>query len=163
MENSGSFETQQPVQKSRRFLWRVSVLVVLLIVAAGAATWYYFNRTCEVTAVKEASAFLLNQSKRYDDVYRVTADAFRTSVLLPVTVLQQIFLDTQDTVVPACMQTAKNELTNYMRTIIRAFEAYAAGEANATVIDLLHQSDMYYSNFRAELDAVNKCAPFCIP
>jgi len=161
MENPALFETQQPTQKSSRLLWRASALVIVVIVVAGAFTWYYLNRSCEVTAVEDASAFLLSQSKRYDDVYRVTADASRASVLVPVIVLQQISLDTQETDVPACMRTAKDELTNYMRTVIRAFQAYAAGEANATVIDLMHQSDMHYSNFRAELDEIRQCAPFC--
>src|SRR5262245_11578288 len=142
MSDSESFETQQPMQKPNRFLWRAITLVVLVTVIVGVFTWYYLNRSCEVTAVKEASAFLLSQSKRYDSVYNVTADASRASVLVPVTVLQQIFLDTQESVVPACMGAAKNELTNYMGTVIRAFQAYAAGEANATVIDLIHQSDM---------------------
>ena len=100
------------MHKSSRLLWRVSTVVVLVIVAVGAFVWYYLNLSCEVTAVKEASDFLLSQSRRYDQVYRVTADASPTSVLLPVTVLQQIFLDTQETVVPARVRTAKNELTN---------------------------------------------------
>ena len=163
MDNPAPLEIQPPLQKSRRFLWQAGALILLLIVAVGAYTWYTLTSSCEVTAVKEASDFLLSQSKRYDQVYRVTADASRTSVLLPVTILQQIFLDTQETVVPACVRTAKNELTNYMETVIRAFQAYAAGEANTTVIDLVRQSDEHYTNFRAELDAVNKCAPFCFP
>jgi hypothetical protein len=61
------------------------------------------------------------------------------------------------------MQTAKSELVNYMGTVIRAFLAYGAGETNATVSDLIDQSNVYYGNFNAELDAVNECAPFCFP
>jgi len=164
MVHPGSSHTQDTARKFGRFRWLAGGLFGLLIVAAlGIFAWRYVLNPCEVHAVKEASAFLLSQSKRYDSVYRVTADASQSSVLLPVTVLQQISLDTQETDVPACMQTAKNELTNYMRTVIRAFQAYAAGETNAAVIDLIHQSDSHYSNFAAELDVVNKCAPFCIP
>lgn len=152
------------MQKLGRLRWLTGGLLGLLIIAAASIyAWRYLYNPCEVDDVTEASAFLLSQSRRYDAVYKVTADASRGSVLLPVTVLQQIFLDTRETDVPACMQTAKNELTNYMSTVIRAFKAYAAGEANATVIDLIHQSDAHYANFTAELDVVNKCAPYCFP
>ncbi|MEO7841161.1 MAG: hypothetical protein ABIU06_17610, partial [Anaerolineales bacterium] len=61
------------------------------------------------------------------------------------------------------MQTAKNELINYMGTVISAFEAFRAGEADSSVLGLIKQSDVQYMNFRAELKAVNKCAPFCLP
>jgi hypothetical protein len=72
-------------------------------------------------------------------------------------------MDTQAVDVPLCMQTAKHELLDYMATVIRAFQAFGVGEQNATIRDLLGQSDRHYTNFRKELDAVNKCAPFCIP
>jgi len=72
-------------------------------------------------------------------------------------------MDTQEIVVPACMQTAKNELINYMGTVISAFQAYRAGEADATIRGFIKQSDTQYANFNAELKAVNKCAPFCLP
>jgi len=72
-------------------------------------------------------------------------------------------MDTQQIIVPACMQTAKNELMNYMGTVISAFQAFRAGEADATVLGLVKQSDAQYINFHAELKAVNECAPFCLP
>jgi hypothetical protein len=72
-------------------------------------------------------------------------------------------MDTNDVTVPACMQPAKNELINYMQTVIRAFHAFGAGEPDAAVRELIAQSNNHYLNFTAELDAVNKCAPFCFP
>jgi ABC-type amino acid transport substrate-binding protein len=64
-------------------------------------------------------------------------------------------------VVPACMKMAKKELIDYMGTVILAFQAYRAGEADAAVVDLVRQSDAQYESFRAELKAINKCTPFC--
>ena len=151
------------MQKSNRFPWLASALIVLLIVATvGTYTWYTLFKPCEVNAVKEASDFLVRQLKTYDHVYQVAVTASKTSPEHPVNLLKQIFMDTQEIIVPACMQTAKNELINYMGTVIRAFQAFAARETDATVRDLITQSNKHYDNFFTELEAVKKCAPFCI-
>jgi len=164
MDNPALHETRHIAQKFKHFLLLASALIVLLIVAAaGIHAWMYLFNPCEVGAVKEASTILVTQLKTYDGVFQVAVTASRTSPDHPVNTLKQIFMDTQEVVVPACMQTAKNELVNYMRTVISAFQAYRAGEADVTVRDLIKQSDAQYLNFRAELKAVNKCAPFCIP
>jgi hypothetical protein len=164
MDNPAPLEARATVQKSSRFLLAASVLIVVLIVAAvGTYAWYSLFRPCEVNAVEEASSILVSQVKRYDDVYQVATAASRSSVFLPVGVLQQILMDTQQVAVPACMQTAKNELINYMGTVIRAFRAYAAQESDATIRELLNESDTHFDNFTTELEAVKECAPYCIP
>ena len=164
MENPTPLETPETIQKTSRFLLPASVLIVLSIVAAaGMYAWYYWYNPCEVDAVKEASTILVTQLKTYDGVYQVATTASRTSPDHPVNTLKQIFMDTQEVVVPACMQTAKNELINYMGTVISAFQAYRAGEADATVLGLINQSNTQYDNFNSELEAVNRCAPFCAP
>jgi hypothetical protein len=164
MDNPTQLRSQDAVRKSRRFPWLANALIVLLIVAGvGTYTWYTVFRPCEVNAVKEASDFLVRQLKTYDHVYQVAVTASQTSPEHPVNLLKQIFMDTQEIIVPACMRTAKNELINYMGTVISAFEAFRAGEADATVLGLIKQSDAQYINFHAQLKAVNKCAPFCIP
>ena len=156
-------ETQATVQKSRRSPWLASAFIVLfLITAAGTYTWYSLQRSCEVQAVEEASALLLVQTKRYDDVYQVATNAFQTSIDPPVLTLQQIFMDTQEVVVPACLRTAKRELIDYMGTVIRALRAYAAQETDATIRDMVTQSNKHYGNFFTELEAVKKCAPLCL-
>lgn len=164
MDNPAPVETRDPVQKSSRFRLPASALIVLLIVAAvGTYTWYFRLNPCEVNAVKEASAILVSQLNFYDRVYQVTTSASPTSLVRPVNTLQQILMDTQEVPVPACMQTAKDELINYMGTVIRAFLAYGARETDAAVWELINQSNAHYANFTAELEAVNKCAPYCLP
>ena len=164
MDNPAQLKSQEPVQKSNRFLLLASVIIVLFIVAAvGLYAWFFVYNPCEVDAVKEASTMLVTQLTTYDGVFQVAATASRTSPDHPVNTLKQIFMDTQEIIVPACMQTAKNELLHYMGTLISAFQAYRAGEANTTIWDLIKQSDAQYANFKAELKAVNECAPFCIP
>jgi len=164
MDNPAQLKSENIVQKLSRFPFLASALIVLLIVAAmGTYTWYTVFRPCEVNAVKEASDFLVRQLKTYDHVYQVAVTASQTSPEHPVNLLKQIFMDTQEIIVPACMQTAKNELINYMGTVISAFQAFRAGEADATILGLIKQSDAQYMNFHAQLKAVNKCAPFCIP
>jgi hypothetical protein len=157
-------EVQETMHKSNRFLLLAGVLIVVLIVAGGAIyTWFFVYNACEVGAVQEASEILITQLKTYDGVFQVAATASRTSPDHPVNTLKQIFMDTQEVSVPACMQTAKHELVGYMGTVISAFQAYRAGEADTTIQGLIKQSDVQYANFKAELKAVNKCAPYCIP
>ena len=164
MDNPALLETQATAQKSSRFPLPAGAFIVLLLIAAlGTYTWYSLHRSCEVQAVEEASAILVSQTKRYDDVYQVATNAFQTSLDPPVITMQQILMDTQEVVVPACLQTAKNELINYMGVVIRAFRAYAAQEADATVRGLITQSNAHYDNFITELRAVKKCAPYCFP
>jgi len=165
-ENHSPHETSGAPQKSRRFPWLVGVFVVLLIFSAGGAyAWYYYYlpASCEVHAVEEASTILVSQVKRYEDVYQSATAASQSSVVVPLAVMQQVLMDTQQVVVPACMQTAKTELISYMQTVIRAFLAYSAQETTSRVRDLINQSETYYANFSAELKTVKKCAPFCLP
>jgi len=60
-------------------------------------------------------------------------------------------------------ENGKNELLNYVGTVILAFQAYRAGEADTAVVDLVRQSDTQYAEFSAKLKAINQCAPFCFP
>ena len=154
----------ETVQRTGRFLLPASVLIVLSILAAvGVYAWYYRYNPCDVKAVEDASAFLVSQLNTYDAQFQFTTTVNPAGLPIPVSVLQQIFMNTQTFVVPVCMQPAKNELTSYMQTVIRAFKAYEAQEGSATIRDLLRQSDVYYDNFKSELEAVNQCAPFCAP
>jgi hypothetical protein len=59
------------------------------------------------------------------------------------------------------MQMVKGELLSYMETVIYAFRAFRAGEANETVRNLVQRSNGHYYNFISELEAVQECAPFC--
>ena len=159
-------ETQNIIPKPNRFLLPASALIVLLIVTAVSIyTWYYhyLPRSCAVTAVEESSTILASQVKRYDDVYQSATAASQTSAVVPLAVMQQILMDTQQVSVPACMQTAKTELINYMGTVIRAFLAYTASEANTVVRDLIDESETHFANFTTEMREVKKCAPFCLP
>lgn len=152
------------MQKSNRFLWAAGVIIALLVIGGVSAyIWIYLPRTCEVTAVEEASAILVSQVKRYDDVYQVATDAPQEAVFIPVSVLQQNLMDTQQVVVPACMKIAKKELLSYMDAVIRAFQAYAAQAPTTTVRGLIDQSETHYARFSMELKDVKKCAPYCVP
>ena len=153
---------QEPGQTSRRVRWLAGALLGLLIlVPAGMYVWRYLYNPCEVEAVRRASDSLVIQSKMYDRVYQSAVDGDRTSLDYPVTVMQQTFMDTQAVVVPACMQMAKGELLSYMETVIYAFRAFRAGEADDTVRNLVQQSNGHYYSFISELEVVQQCAPFC--
>ena len=156
--------TQTAAQRSSRFsLWAGALAFLLIVAAGGTYVWYAIPRSCEVEAVQETSAILVSQMKRYDDVYIPATAGTRTSLEYPLAVMQQILVDTDQLEVPACMRTAKDELVNYMAVVIRAFEAFKAGEPGATIQGLLDDSYAHVRAFRLELDAVNECAPFCLP
>lgn len=149
------------VRKSRRYLLSAGIFILLTAVAVGGYIWYALPNACEVSAVEEASSILVIQTKRYDEVYQSATAATPTSLVAPVSVMQQILMDTQEVAVPACLHTAKSELVNYMGTVIRAFMAYSARETNAAVRDLVRQSEAHFDRFNTELEAVSQCAPFC--
>ena len=162
MDNPAPLETQDRMKKSSRLLWPATIVLVFLIATVvGTYAWFSLMNRCEVNAVEDASALLLSQMKRYDKEYQFTATVPYTSLMHPLRVLQQIHVDTEEVVVPACLQTAKNELVSYMRAVIRAFRAYEAQEANGTIRDLIDESEAHYDNFTAELEAVKECAPYC--
>jgi len=164
MNNSAELNSQAPVQKLNQLRWLAGILIVLFILTPlGIYGWRYLYNPCEVEAVEQASAFLNIQLKTYDGVYQVATTAARDAPDHPVTVLQQILMDTQEVAVPACLQTAKSELVNYMGTVILAFQSYRAGEADAKIFRLVRQSDEQYGNFQAELKEIKKCAPYCLP
>jgi hypothetical protein len=146
-----------------RSQWLKGATITLVVATAlGAYVWFYLRGACDVDDVQEASAILVSQVNRYDDVYQVATDATQDSALIPVTVLQQIQMDTQQVAVPACMQTAKSELVSYMETVIRAFSAYSAKETDTMVRELIAESETHYENYLTEMKAVNKCAPLCV-
>ncbi len=164
MNNPAQLKPHEPLRKSNRFLWLAGTLIVLLILAAvGMYAWIFVYNPCEVAVVKETSTMLVTQLTTYNGVFQVAATASRTSLDYPVTTLKQIFMDTQEISVPACMKTAKDELLNYMGTVISAFQAYRAGkrmQRSGVGSDNPMRAD---TNFQAALKAVNKCAPFCLP
>lgn len=164
MDNSVISEPPGALHRSSRFIWpAILALIAVIAAAAGTYTGYFWHNSCKVNAVREASAFLVTQRNTYDNAYQFATTVSRTSLEHPVSTLKQILIATQAVDVPACMQSAKDELLHYMETVIRAFLAYGAQETDTTVNELIHESEIHYDNFAAELDAVNQCAPFCIP
>ena len=152
------------MQNSNRFLFLAGIITALILVASASIyVWVYPFNTCEVDDVKASSAFLTSQLRAYDDLYQFTTTVYRDGIDPPLYKLQQIYMNTQAMTVPACMRRAKQDLLDYMRTVIRAFEAFAAGQENSTIRDLVNLSNEQYDRFRAELQAVNECAPWCMP
>ena len=164
MDQPTLYQSQEPVQRPGRFRWMVTLIIVLTILGVvGAYSWYYLINPCAVKDVQETSIFLSTQLKTYDAAFQFATTVYRNGLSRPVSDLQKIYLDTKEVAVPACMQTAKDELLNYMRVVIGAFQAYMAEETDATIRAYLKQSNIYYAHFKTELNAVNKCAPYCAP
>ena len=164
MDKPAQYQSHEPVQRPGRFRLTATIVIVLMILGGvGTYAWYYMINPCTVRDVQETSTFLSTQLKTYDAAFQFATTVYRTGLSRPVNDLQKIYMDTQEVAVPACMQTAKNELLNYMRVVIGAFQAYMAEETDATIQAHLNQSNIYYAHFKRELNAVNKCAPYCAP
>ena len=164
MDKPARPQSQEPLQRSNRFrLWVTIVIVSTILLAAGTYTWYFRVNACEVSAVAETSTFLSTQLKTYDAAFQFATTVYRTGLSRPVNDLQKIYMDTQELDVPACMQTAKKELLNYMGAVISAFQAYMEEEPDPTIRGYLDQSNTYYDHFRRELEAVKECMPYCAP
>ncbi len=152
------------MQHPNRFLFLAGILTALILVASASIyAWVYLFNPCEVEGVKETSAFLTSQLRAYDGLYQFTTTVYRDGIDPPLYKLQQIYMNTKTVTVPVCMQKAKQDLLDYMRTVIRAFDAFAAGQENSTIRDLVNLANKQYDEFRAELQAVNECAPWCMP
>jgi hypothetical protein len=153
-----------PAEQSRRPFLRVGMVIVLFAFAlAGVTSWYISINPCEADDVEQATALLIIQMRQYDNVYASAANGTRTSVEYPVTVMQQILVDTQGIEVPACMRTAKIELISYMRDAIHAFRAFQSEEPDIRIQGFLDSSYAHVRTFRIELDALKECVPYCMP
>lgn len=162
MENSPPFEAQDSPERWSRFLLAAGVLMVLLIVAAVSAyTWFAISGPCTLNTVQAASTALIDQLNLFDSLYQSIPARTPIAIIGPVTEMQQILMDTKEVVVPVCLQVARNELITAMETLIRALLAVMASEPEATVTRLLEKSTTHLDNFTAELEIVDKCAPFC--
>lgn len=164
MENPQSFETQEIPDRwrQRRFLLTAGVLTVLLIVGAVSVyTWFALYGPCTVNTVEAASAVLFDQMILFDAIYQSIPSRAPVELFGPMTQMQQILIDTQKLVVPACLQPAHNELISAMESLLRALLAIMESEPEATFAKLMEKSQKHLDNFTAELGFVNKCAPFC--
>ena len=73
------------MQKSNRFPWLASALIILLIFAVAALyAWIFVYNPCEVEVVKETFTMLVTQLTTYDSVFQVAGTASRTSSDHPV-------------------------------------------------------------------------------
>jgi len=149
--------------RSQRNIIPIILVLTLTLIAGTTFGWYFIDNPCLVKDVENASTLLFTQMTRYDDVYVSAANGTRTSIDYPVNVMQQILMDTNDLNVPSCMKKAKVELVNYMDDVIRAFQAFKAGEPDTTIKKYLDESYVHVRIFMTELDTIKKCAPYCLP
>jgi hypothetical protein len=149
-----------PIVFSRRRVWTSFGALVLLAAAVGLYAFFFVRASCDIAAVERASFLLLHQMDSFDHSYQFATSAAPDKIVRPLAELQQILMDTQTVEVPGCLQAAKTDLVAYMGTVVRAFLAYQAEEADL-VRDLVGQSDTHYEEFHVEMEQVMECAPWC--
>ena len=149
-----------PIVFLRRKVWTSFSALALLAAAVGLYAFFFVRASCDIAAVERTSFLLLHQLERFDHSYQFATSAAPDKIVRPVAELQQILMDTQTVEVPGCLQTGKKELLEYMVTVIRAFEAFGAGEQD-TLRERVRQSDTHYENFHVEMEEVRACAPWC--
>jgi hypothetical protein len=148
-------------ERQHRFWFLAGVFLFLLL--AVVVLYGRNSFSCEVEAVENASALLLAQMTHYDDVYVSATNGTRESIDYPVKVMQQVLVDTQEIEVPACLRAARGELVDYMRNVVRAFQAFQNEDTDDTVKGFLDESYAHVRVFLSELERVKRCAPYCMP
>ena len=162
MEDSQPSEPTPVSDRWSRLLWAGGVVMLLLIVAAVSGyTWIALYGPCSVNTVETASDALLNQLQLFDAAYQSTSSLNAVELFGPMTQLQQILIDTEKVVVPACLRAAQIELITAMKTLIRAILTVMESKPEATATELFEKSSKHLDNFAAELEWINKCSPFC--
>ena len=149
-----------PIDASRRQVWTSFSALFLLAVGAGLYAFFFVRASCDIAAVERASFLLLHQMERFDHSYQFATSAAPDRIVRPLAELQQILMDTQTVEVPGCLRAAKADLVAYMGTVVRAFLAYQAQDADL-VRELVGQSDTHYEGFHVEMEQVMECAPWC--
>ena len=163
MENPPPLETQPAPPKPRRFLIVGGVLLAVLVVAAVSVyTWYAVYGPCGRETVNTASAALIDQLKVFEADFQLAASMNPIGLVGPVTHMEQTLWDTREVVVPACLQAAKNELVTSIESEIRAYLAIMSQKPDKTVKKLKEDAKNHLENFATELEAVQRCAPFCL-
>lgn len=163
MENPIAPEGQPALEKRGRLLLVAGSVVGIMVVGAlGVYAWYAVYGPCTRSTVDAASTALFEQVAVFEQEYQAAASATPIGLMGPVTSMQQTLWDTREIDVPGCMQLARNELITSMESAIRAFLAVMNDETEQTVQDLLQDSRTHLENFAAELESINKCAPFCL-
>jgi hypothetical protein len=163
MENPLPLETEPVPKKPRPFLLVGGVLLaVLLIAAVSVYTWYAVDGPCGRGTVDTASAALIDQLKAFEADFQSAASMNPIGLVGPVTHMEQTLWATQEVVVPACLQAAKNELVTSIESEIRAYLAIMSQKPDKTVKKLKEDAKTHLENFATELEAVNRCAPFCL-
>lgn len=142
----------------------ITLGLATLVITAGSYAWRFIINPCEAAEVADLSTILKTQLGMYDRVYQVATTSLSGDLDPPLLVMQTVQMDTQQIEVPACMETAKQELVSYMDTVIQAFRLWEqAGGSTPQFQSLIQQSDTHYGNFRAELENLAACAPYCLP
>lgn len=162
MDDSQLPESQPAPNRWSRLLEAGGVVMLLLIVAAVSGyTWVALYGPCSLNTVETASSALLDHSQRFDAIHQSTPSLNAVELFEPMTQLQQILIDTKKVMVPVCLQTAQLELLAAMETVIRGLLAVMESKPEATSAKLFEKSNTHRDNFAAELEWINKCAPFC--
>jgi hypothetical protein len=135
--------------------------VVLLVAIAAAGAWYYFYGPCGINRLQASSKAISSLLTRFSDELQVANSTPRMSLAGPVSNLQQIKRETDDLVVPACLDMAKGYAVGSMVDGINGFIAFMGQEDNSVVTSHLNSATSQAQYFQDELVRVQACAPFC--
>jgi hypothetical protein len=137
----------------------LSVLLCILVVGGGIG-WHYFYGPCGLSRVKQGGLALADQFDAYHDAYNIAESTARIALAGPVLQLQQVERSTALVAVPPCMERAKEELVQANDATVQAFLAFMS-QNDFEVDAYLSQSDSHLAEFQTQLEAIEKCKPFC--
>jgi hypothetical protein len=136
-------------------------LLAVLVVAGGAALYWYGYGPCGVETVKRSAAELEAAAAAWGDADAIASRTARIALATPVAELQKIKRTTELLVAPKCLMKAKLALITSMEASINAYLGFMA-DSNDTSVQLeLLTTKIQFLSFHTALDGVRECAPMC--
>lgn len=144
--------------------WVLAVVVlpiVGLILVVGGFVWYYYYGPCGIQRVQESTQQLLDIQKRWDSSLILATNSSRLVLTEPLVKLNDIRQELIIIPVPTCMQSAKQNLQNSMRSTIEAYISFLQYVSENDIRQKFNIAAKEMGEYVRKMQEIHNCAPFC--
>jgi len=144
--------------------WVLAVVmlpIIGLILVVGGFVWYYYYGPCGIQRVQESTQQLLDIQKRWDSSLILATNSSRLVLTEPLVKLNDIRQELIIIPVPTCMQSAKQNLHNSMRTTIEAYISFLQYVSENDIRQKFNIAAKEMGEYVRKMQEIQNCAPFC--
>ena len=144
--------------------WVLAVVmlpIIGLILVVGGFVWYYYYGPCGIQRVQESTQQLLDIQKRWDSSLILATNSSRLVLTEPLVKLNDIRQELIIIPVPSCMQSAKQNLHNSMRTTIEAYISFLQYVSENDIRQKFNIAAKEMGEYVRKMQEIHNCAPFC--